>query len=929
MASATATQAPAIPSWQKEGPPTLHTPDEGVRGYLDKHLNMLSPRRRWQTQRCALNLWFYMGRQWIQSVQALAPGGGGYHFREVFRKSSATFKRPVTNMIGPAVDNEVARLSRKEYVPDTSAGRKEPEWIAAARLAKDIVSWEMGKQLWADKREQTTHNLCIDSTVGLATWWDENDYELTLVCADDPRRCPNCGTIFASARIPEQLATVGMPTPMGPIPLLHSETLVSVDIKGEQTALFPKGIPLVEMRVCPICPRPFELQDYLVSEAEAQQEDPFGRPIGMMVPRGDSAIDVLSVHEVFFENAGIGVEPHEQSRVGRAHVKPLEWIALRYPELADDLAPEEPKKLLLTHPLYSDNAFVTMREGGVTGPDVYTNHALVKELIVQPQPHIRGLERGAHFVRVGEKVHRNELCVEVGEEGHRIPRVNFQFARFKRIPRSCYARSFVDDLIPLNRRLNEIDAQDVDLRERGKPMMWTPQGVELHYRNDLEGSLQVMEFDGAGTGWTPKDGVFPGVPMTGAGYHAERQQVFVDAQLIGSAQDIELGKSPGSVKTTSGLMLLSEEAATKRGPRERSLVGMYESAFQHVLEMQHAFRKEEQTYEVMTQAGQLERKSYTGDDLMAGINVKMNARAGYDEVLYQKESTSEAIQMGLYDLSTPAAIDRALENMKLPKDVNERRTLQIMRAEMAWSDFVRSRKIPVVDPTIHDMLAWHSVLAQRWIGDDAVSIQQSAPWDTVVLQLANWEARLQQESLLDQQQKAVYGAIPRQQWAAKYAQGQRLYQEAVAATQATAEAGRDVQEKLPPGAPPVADPSMDPSQVPQVPPPPMDGFLPEDLSRRIYAVWLRMLPEFRAARLALELAKAKRAPMNKRLQQVETIDKLLQFKAVIEQCRILSMAAVQPTPGAPPGTGAPAAPGAGPGPAPGAPPAAPAEKADG
>lgn len=893
----------------RQAAPSLLADDERVKAYFDRHMNPLSPRWRWHTQRAGLNLWFYLGRQWLEAVAEMVPGGGAYHFREIYRDSAATFPRPVTNFIAPAVDNEVSRLSRKEYVPDTSAGKSEPEWMAAARTAKDIVTWNMNKQIWSAKREQTVFNLCIDSVVGLKTWWDENDTEVSLISPEDPRRCPKCASLFSSAKVPQSFAQNGYPVPGGLMPMMHAETLVDVDEEGEATAVRPKGVPQVEMRLCPMCVEPTNLEEYQVSEEEAGEVDVFGRPLGVLVPRGDGMIDVVSIHDYFPENGGIGVEPHQQTRFQHMHVESLEWAALRFPEIADKLEPEEPRTLLRVHPLYSDNAFLG-RYPGVYGPEVYSNHAMVKELTILPQPHIRGLELGAHYALICGHVVRRPLCVEVEGDGgvHLVPRVKYHFARFKRLPKLFYSRSFVDDFLSLQRRLNETDAQQMDLRERGKPMMWVPDGVEMHFRDDIEGSMQIMVYDGAGTAWTPRESLFPGSPLTGSEYAQERQQIFTDAQLLGAAQDIEMGRSPGSVKTTSGLMLLSEESSTKRGPRERGLVDMYSSAFEHILELNHAFRQEDQPYEVMNESGILERKSYTSNDLVAGIKVQMKARAGYDEMLYNKEATGEAIEMGLYDIQDPAARDRVLDNMRLPKDVNQRATRQIVLAEMAWANFMRSRRVPVVDPTIHDARAWHSILANRWLGDEAYALQQKAKWDAVVLALANWEMRMAQEEQLDAQQKAIYGPVPPAQWADKYAEGQALREQAVAAQAATASAAKGLQEKLPPGEPPLPEATAAAAPPPQVPPPPLDGFLPEDLGRRIYAVWLRMMPELRPGLQAVAMAKDKKAPLLEKARAIELIDQLLQMKAVIEQCRILAMAAPQPAPGTPPGPSGPAGP---------------------
>ncbi len=915
--SATASE----PLWRRQGYPSMSSDDERVRGWFNQHVNVLSPRRRFQCQRAALNLWMYLDRQWIEPCLELAPGNGSYHFREVYRRSNAAFPRPVTNIIAPAVDNEAGRLARKEYVPDTSAGKNEPDWVAAARLAKDIIKWEMSKQMWEAKREEIPLLLCLDGVVGLRTWWDENDIEQSLVAAPDPKTCQTCGARFASAEVPRAMVVAGVPTPLGPAPFRHTETLSEVAQQGEPTAVHPGGIEMVRMQTCPICEQASPLVSYNLSEEEALTTDQFGRPLGMLVPRGEGLIDVVSIHEYFPQNGGVGLAPHEECVHAQMSVRSLEWLALRYPEVADTLAPEDATQLLRVHPLYSEPALLGLSGRGqaaLPGVEIYPNHAFLKELVVDPQPHIPGLELGAYFAQIGQKIVRRDLCVEVeGPSGvRRVPRLKYHWARFKRLPKMFYVRTFVDSLIPLQRRLNEIDAQWIDLRERGKPNVWVPKGTELALREDSQGgSLEVIEYDAALAGWDPKSSIFPGVPLTGTTYSTERQQVMTDAQLIGAAQDIEMGQAPGSVKTTSGLMLLSEEASQKRGPRERSLVQLYESAFEHILELNYAFRKEDATYEIRTEGGIYEQKSYTGSDLVGSIRVKMAARAGYDETLYNKEATAEAINMGLYRMDTPAAIDRALENMKLPKDVNQKQTLQIQRAEMAWSDFIRGQKVPVIDPTIFDASAWYSILSQRWMTDECYALQQKAHWDAVLPALANWEQRKAEMEALDAQQKAAYGNVPQDQWQAKYKQGQELRQQAVDAMKQvqesqqklSTEAGADTAAALAPQAP-MPEP-------PQVPPPPLEGFLPEQLELRIYTVWMRMLPQLAAGLVAVKAGQALKAPLDETQEAVLALNDLLRMRAVVEAFRLMMIPAPMMAP--PPGAAGPPAgpPGAPPGPA--------------
>ena len=82
-----------VPKWV--GTPTMHSTDNQVVEWAQRHINPMSHRRRYHTQRASLNLWFYMGRQWIEPRSQLAPGNGSYHFSEIYRKSLAAFPRPV------------------------------------------------------------------------------------------------------------------------------------------------------------------------------------------------------------------------------------------------------------------------------------------------------------------------------------------------------------------------------------------------------------------------------------------------------------------------------------------------------------------------------------------------------------------------------------------------------------------------------------------------------------------------------------------------------------------------------------------------------------------------------------------------------------------------------------------------------------------
>ena len=882
--------------------PSLESSDADVRGFMDRQIQPLSHLRRYHTQRAALNLWFYLGRQWIEARTQLAPGNGAYHFSEIFRNSQAAFPRPVTNIIAPTVDNEVSRLGRKELVPDTSPSKNKPEWKAAAKLGKEILVWEMAKEIWPDKREELYTNFCLESVAILRTSWDENDLEKTLVASPETARCPHCKRKFASRKVPRAFQSLGMPDGEEPREMMHSGTLRDVPPSGEGTAEQHAKMAQVEMSKCPFCEDETELEGYSVTEEEAGGTDVFDRPMGLLVPRGSGAIDPISIHEYYPDNGGIQYEPREQACFHSMTARSLEWLALRYPEFGDDLRPEAPQNLMRLNPLYAEPTLTNSVGGGLsTGSESFANHARLQETIILPQPHIPGLERGAIFHRLadGVKVIRKELMVEVeGDDGKfkYVPRTKYHFARFKRIPKNFWGRTFVDDLIPVQRRLNELDAQVIDLRERGKPTMYLPKGTTIFNREDDEGSMVHTEYDSPNPEWRPADGIFPGVPITGNPYFQERGQIMEDAQRIGFPQDIEVGQAPGSVKTTSGLMLISEEASQKRAPRERSLALMFESAFTHILQMNWAFRKEDEDYEVLSAAGTYERKSFTGTDLIGDIRVKVDARAGYDQTLYNKEAAGEAMDRGLYVVTGPDSRDKILDLMKLPKDVNEGDSIQVGRAELAWSDFMNMDKVPDPDYTAWEFPVWHPIFLKRWMGDEAKKRQDDAGFDGIWTELVTWEAKL---ALFEQMEMEAepYREVPPEQWAEVYQQGQAMVEEAKQTYDlAMVTFSKVSQSSMGAGtAPPMPPP---PPPMEQFPEPPKQPFLPDALHLKIYAVWQRMNPQLQAGLEAAKTVEEIDIP-GQGSEAMLDLDLLLRMRAVIEACRMLAMP--PPMPMGPPG----------------------------
>lgn len=828
------------------GLPPIDAGEEHVKQFLDRHFNggKKSRFRRWHMQRMALNVWFYRGRHWIKPVDNLTAdtATGTFRFREIYRRSGLDFSRPVDNLIAEGVDAMVARLGRKEYVPDTRPDKHTPEIEQAAKLAKDIMLHDLEMMYWAEKREQINFDVACPGTAIARSYWDETQTQLMVLSSPHAAQCPTCGQKYASRNVPEAYARMGVIAGgEGGIyePFRHRESVTSVE---SDEANRPDE---VRMQFCPACDEPAELQDYAPSLEEAEGEkDVFGRPLGFSLPKGEGLIEVVSWSDFYPENGGIGVEPDSCKLWAQETVRSLDWIASREPEYADDIEPEDPRELIRSHPTLGDDAF---SGGGPHGDqEMYAYHHRVQEMVIEPLP-LPGLERGRFIRRIGDHLCKDvALTVDVETpdgELKQVPRIKYAAARQKRVPGEFWGRSRVDDARPLNQRLNQLDAMDDDITEKGFPRVVLPSGAEFKEDESAVGSFSLVETTAheAVPDWRVKDSVLFQQPVTGNAYH-EKRGILVQAirDKLGVGEFEISGQNPVNVKTVGQLQILAEQTALNRGTLERNLARLMDTIFTHHMEITWALRKEDTEFEVQSEAGDYERDSYVGTDLLGQVKVKVEPKGDFDRTVFQQMKVQEGIGLGLYNeaMASEAGRNELRELGGWPKvDTNE--SVQTERAEYACMNFLRFGTIPIVDETIDAPATWFHVLGRRWQGDEFQKIRRETNADKVIEALAGWERRLTEMEAANEQARAVYSGFPPEQWDA-------IYQEGLAKSQGTGfafpqppMAGRFLPESLTQRIVLVFRQTLGPEVWPEVPPmPPMDGKPVVDLGKvlEFYAV---------------------------------------------------------------------------------------------
>lgn len=761
-------------------------------------------------ERMSLNFHYWLGNQWIEpDVDILVDGVRGYAFRDLKGTGDFDLPRPVTNRIGEAVAVELAALSKRELTPNVIATSNDPRIEAAAKKAKDILQYRMKVLQWPDLRELATLINIICGTSIIKSYWDERYTDLTTIGSPEAVACPDCGVVLSSPTIPKSMAGS-----------------VQYGTEGIQDVVSnnPGTEEQVTLSQCPTCPSGSQLVPYDVGPDEAESgQDYFNRPLGLQTPKGNTALEVISPFEIFPQNSGVGITPENCKVWGQASPRDLDWIEERYPERIEEIKPEDPYEMMRYHPILGEWTILG-RYNARLDSNIYDNHARVLELHALPNYRYPD---GRSIVMVGDVVLENGPLLRKQSQGVDVPRVTYAAARFKLRLGEFWGHGIVDDLISPQNRLNGMDAQTIDARERmSSPNLFVPDDADFtgpEY-NDRYGGGKIMR-------WTPnplnpqaKPDVFGGVEVPSSLFK-EREQTIADMKQIAGPQDVEVGEAPRNITTTSGLQLLGEAAERRRAPRERSLVSMFERIWEHQLKLLWVLRTESDSYETENSEGDWETQEYDRQVIQGQTKVQVEKQAYVDRSLYIREATREAQADQLYRLDSQLAIKKILEYRGLPTDVNEDLNRQVDIGKRQYVDFTDDGVIPTIDTSIDDFLIRFQTLGTMLLTEEGKRIEARAGWPQITKLIAGWEDQYTQMEMLDMQTKAFYGGTPPPEQANKmYAQGMQQYQQQQDSAQEMVQQTGDASTLPPPG-----------------PPPPPPVFLPAAIEDRILMIWTSLI----------------------------------------------------------------------------------------
>lgn len=843
-------------------------------------------------------LHYAIGNQWIELDTRLIRGGsGGYKFKQ--KDPGARYPKPTTNLVGSSVEVEMSSLAKRELVPNVLTTSKDPRIQAAARVAKEVLNYRLEQTFWQSKREEVTYLSIVTGTGIMKSYWDEPVTEVTYIANPQASICPECATTMAS-------------------PTIASGDVGAFGIKHmEHAAQSPNQTPGMDTNfdttMCPTCDEPTEMTPFDMTQEDAAGVDHLGRPMGTPIAKGNTEIEVVSPFDFFPENSGVGVLPTNMKFFGQATVRSLEWICARWPEA--QVEPEDAAQLMKVHPLLGEHRFYGNYTVGYDS-NIYGNHARVYEFYAEK---CYGHPEGRAIIYVNDKVISDGPLYRT-VNGVSVPLVKYGMSRFKEKHGIFWGQGLVENLISPQNRLNGMDSQVVDARERtGSPNLIIPENCGVdgpEFFEDEYGGAKIFRFKTDPLNPQGKPEVF-GSTLFPSGVWEERNNVKEDMRQIAGPQDIELGEAPKNISTTSGLQILGEQAERRRAARERSLIDMFQVIWEHQLRLIWTLRVEPDEYEVQDTDGNWEKKQYDRQSIKGQTRVKIEKQAYVDRSLIIKEGAREAQIDGLYQLDSPMAVKRLLELRGLPTDVNQNQNDQVDGATQQYTDFTDEGIMPYIDPSIDDSRIHFQTLGTYLKSQEGMAYTAKVGWPQIVKNLAGWEMDLQQAELMDQQVRAFYGSEgPPEQMNELYAQGMKSY--------AVQDKAFKMSQSAPP--PPGVDPMMAGAamQPPQPPPPPI--FIPRAKEDRVLMIWMKLLelkglsPQAKPQVNQLTGGPAIDLNTGEPVMAAPTISPELmtyiQFRAVVEAYRLLAeekeMKAMMGMPTAPaPGTpeGSPGTPG--------------------
>lgn len=818
-------------------PRQLVVPKQGadpskVRSFFDSFFDPQSSYRLQLAREWNLAKSFHESVQWVRlDTQSGDPRRAA---RWTQQNPAEDIPKPVQNEIISIIDNETAKLGRRQSQPYVRAVRADVGQRGGATLANDVLKWHLDTPQvnWPTKRRE---GIFRDVLYGMGIWksyWETDFRDVVRVGASEAVRCEaGCGFTLASAKIPTSL--------IDKVPL-------GAPVQPDEPTALPGAVGMSERvdsytaSACFDCGGALAPADLLPQEA--QQQDSLGRPLGEDLAKGDAQIEVVSPHDFFISNEGIGENPYSIEWFGQSTPRSLDWIGTHYDVQVDDegrywrdgqeIKPEDPITIANHHPVLGEYGYWSGGSRSVLDRTVYRNHTRVREFYCLPN---RRFPLGRMIVMAGGSpgiilVDDNLMQPSRIDPGTYFPRVKYNVARFWPRDGEFFSQGICVPLFSPQMRINMTYSQIVANREtNGVDAVLVTNGMRLHspgWAKNYAGRVASYTPDPENPQKEPKN--IPARVMDPAVFQ-EVDRTREHMQQAAGAQDVDIGKAPRNVSAATAIQLLQERASERRDSREQDLRECFKGLFSHHLLLLAEKVIEPRFYMAPGKGKSWEMKEFIGARLKGFCDIVIDEEAGYDLRAFEREGLIQAQQMGLVIFDTALKRREAMKTLSLSGQYADEDNVQVDDAERKWFLFRDQQEVPVIDPTEDSHNIHWQVYGKFLKSDDGLDMKDKAGWKNILPLIAGWEQNLQIAQALDAAVRMATG-------------GQQ--------------------------------PGMMPVQLPpEIAANPQLGMLPGDKSEQILVVWAKML-------------QAKQSPIDILGQDFPAL--FTRFKAVTEAHRLLA-----------------------------------------
>jgi hypothetical protein len=739
----------------------LHCPKKGSSPEaFDKFLNAvidpLSTKRIEFEDECLLAKAFTEGKQWLHKLK-IAGSLRDYRRAPRIRESSRNeIPTPTDNVILEAVENEVARLAKRNSEVIVEPSDASPTAKAGAKMATDVLMDHLNEIRWERIRYRSIWRTVQYGTLILKSFLQQDNLDSVKVGVQGAVKCAGLPPSPEEAAINEAL---GMPAPTGVPPCGFK--LASPELGHEHAAKLPPdqqlrlgsddslsvpGMPDEEnekrkkytAESCLHCGQP--LQPFTPADQELEEKDAVGRALSKDVPLGKAMIESVSPYDFYPENEGIGVEPETQREVAQSTPRSLDWVKQYFRKNVDQVKAEDPLEIAETHPIWGESS---PQSKGATGAAerIYRNHVRVREYYKWPSveyPRGRAIVMAGNVVLMDDDLMVDSPAVPGDENPKPFPRVRYSIARCFPKDGELLGQGFPVQAVSDQNRINMSLSQVVDNRERhGSAGILSTRGMKLsaQWLKSHAGRNLVWEPDPLAPNAEPKH--FPTHLMDSAVWQEIEYATGRVFKRLGT-NEVETGNAPSGLKAYSAIRYLGEKASERRQQREKEIIAAFEETFQHQLMLMQRYYREPRNYHVKL-GDEREKREFLGIQLQGETRAKIKESPQYDVEAAEREALAENVQIFPELMGTPHSRRETAKKLGVPMTPFDGTNVQLDDANAKWLEFVREGVIPVVDETLDDHAVFHSEYGRLLKTSDGKERSKKVGWDQVLKKLSGWQ----------------------------------------------------------------------------------------------------------------------------------------------------------------------------------------------